>query len=71
MMAMFIGGIPVFGGMKTKTYKLILGAPMVIILENGLVICGTSGSVTQLIRGVVLLGVVYLMCVVQKRTDTQ
>lgn len=71
MMAMFIGGIPVFGGMKTKTYKLILGAPMVIILENGLVICGTSGSVTQLIRGVVLLAVVYIMSVVQKRTDTQ
>lgn len=71
MMAMFIGGIPVFGGMKTKTYKLILGAPMVIILENGLVICGTSGSITQLVRGVVLLGVVYLMSVVRKKTDTQ
>ena len=71
MMAMFIGGIPVFGGMKTKTYKLILGAPMVIILENGLVICGTSGSVTQLIRGLVLLGVVYVMSVVQKKSDTQ
>ena len=71
MMAMFIGGIPVFGGMKTKAYKLILGAPMVIILENGLVICGTSGSVTQLIRGIVLLGAVYLMSVVQKKTDTQ
>ncbi|MDR1766580.1 MAG: ABC transporter permease [Lachnospiraceae bacterium] len=69
MMAMFIGGIPVFGGMKTKTYKLILGAPMVIILENGLVICGTSGSVTQLVRGFVLLGAVYLMSAVQKRSE--
>ena len=37
MMAMFIGGIPVTGGMRTRTYKLVLGAPMVIILENGLV----------------------------------
>lgn len=71
MMAMFIGGIPVFGGMKTKTYKLILGAPMVVILENGLVICGASGSVTQLIRGLVLLTVVYMMSVVQKKTDIQ
>ena len=71
MMAMFIGGIPVFGGMKTKTYKLILGAPMIIILENGLVICGTSGSVTQLVRGIVLLAVVYVMSVVQVQTDKQ
>lgn len=71
MMAMFIGGIPVTGGMRTRTYKLVLGAPMVIILENGLVMCGTSGSVTQLVRGIVLLAVVYLMNVVQIRESRQ
>lgn len=60
MMAMFIGGIPVEGGMGSKIYKLIIGAPTIILLENGLVLCGLSGSVTQLIRGIVLLAAIYI-----------
>lgn len=59
MMAMFIGGIPVQGGMKTKLYKLILGAPTIMLLENGLVLCGAAGGITQLIRGLILLGAVF------------
>lgn len=60
MMAMFIGGIPVEGGMASKIYKIIIGAPTIIFLENGLVLCGMSGSVTQLIRGIVLLLAIYI-----------
>lgn len=60
MMAMFIGGVPVEGGDGTKLYKIILGAFTITLLENGLVLTGTSGSVTQLIRGIVLLAVVCL-----------
>jgi ribose transport system permease protein len=60
MMAMFIGGIPVQGGMGSKIYKLILGVFTITLLENGLVLCGASGGITQLIRGFVLLGAVYL-----------
>ena len=59
MMAMFIGGVPVEGGMKSKLYKLIIGAPTIILLENGLVLCGVDGSATQLIRGIVLLAAIY------------
>jgi len=71
MMAMFIGGIPVSGGMNTKLYKLFLGAPMIVLLENGLVICGASGGLTQLIRGIVLLLVVYITVAVEKKTEVQ
>lgn len=60
MMAMFIGGIPVQGGFGTKTYKLILGAPTIILLENGLVLLGATGGVTQLIRGLLLLLAVFI-----------
>lgn len=60
MMAMFIGGIPVEGGMGSKIYKLVIGAPTITLLENGLVLSGVDGAVTQLIRGVILLAVIWL-----------
>lgn len=60
MMAMFIGGVPVQGGDGTKLYKIILGAFTITVLENGLILTGSSGSITQLVRGVVLLAVVGL-----------
>lgn len=67
MMAMFIGGIPVQGGYGTKLYKALVGAFTITILENGLVLSGSSGAITQLIRGIVLLGVVYLTMELKKR----
>lgn len=60
MMALYIGGIPVRGGAGSKVYKLVFGAPTIVLLENGLVLCGASGGVTQLIRGIVLLVAVWL-----------
>lgn len=60
MMALFIGGIPVTGGTGSKIYKLLLGAPLITILENGLVLSGSSGPLTQLIKGLALLLIVYL-----------
>lgn len=60
MMALYIGGVPVRGGAGSKVYKLVFGAPTIVLLENGLVLCGASGGVTQLIRGIVLLVAVWL-----------
>ncbi len=67
MMALYIAGIPVQGGEGTKVYKLIFGAPTIIMLENGLVLAGASGGVTQLLRGLVLLGAVCLTSQLAKR----
>ena len=67
MMALFIAGVPVQGGVGSKVYKLILGAPTIMMLENGLVLCGTSGAVTQLVRGLVLLAAVALTAYIGKR----
>lgn len=60
MMALYIAGIPVQGGFGAKIYKLIFGAPTIIMLENGLVLCGAGGGTTQLVRGLVLLFIVWL-----------
>ncbi len=67
MMALFIAGVPVQGGVGSKVYKLILGAVIINMLENGLVLCGTSGAVTQLVRGLVLLAAVALTAYIGKR----
>lgn len=71
LMAMYIGGVPVRGGTGTKIYKLIIGAFMITLLESGLTITGASGSYTQMIRGAVLLLVVYIMGVMQRRFSPQ
>jgi ribose/xylose/arabinose/galactoside ABC-type transport system permease subunit len=60
MMAMFIGGIPVQGGMGSKMYKIVIGAFTITILENGLNLSNVDGSVTQLVRGIVLLAAIWL-----------
>lgn len=60
MMAMFIGGIPVQGGMGSKIYKIVIGAFTITILENGLNLSNVDGSVTQLVRGIVLLAAIWL-----------
>lgn len=67
MMAMFIGGIPVEGGSGTKLYKMVTGAFMITLLENGLVLTGSSGATTQLVRGIVLLAVVYLTIIMKRK----
>lgn len=67
MMALFIAGIPVQGGEGSKVYKLIFGAPTIIMLENGLVLCGLDAGVTQLVRGFVLLAAVGLSSQLGKR----
>lgn len=67
MMAMYIGGIPVSGGSGTKLYKILIGAFTINVLENGLVLTGSSGAITQLVRGIVLLAVVFLTDYVKRQ----
>ncbi|MCF0229087.1 MAG: ABC transporter permease [Parasporobacterium sp.] len=55
MMVMFIGGIPVSGGMKSQLYKIIIGAFTIIILQNGLKVANIEAGYVQLIMGIVLL----------------
>jgi ribose transport system permease protein len=60
MLALFIGGVPVTGGMGSKIYKLLIGAPTIALLENGLVLCRVRGELSELIEGIVLILVVFI-----------
>lgn len=59
IMALFLGSVPVVGGMDSKMFKVVIGALTVIILENGLSVSGISGGLYQLIEGIMMI----LMCV--------
>lgn len=67
MMALFIGGVPVEGGMGAKIHKVVIGAPTIMLLENGLVLCGLDGTVTQLVRGIVLIAAIYVTSLVNEK----
>ena len=59
MMAVFVGGVPVVGGRETQIYKVVIGALVIASLQNGLTICNVSGSVTEGISGLILVGAVF------------
>ena len=67
MMAIFVAGVPVNGGMGAKIYKLFLGAFSLLILQTGMVLCGLSGAVIQGVRGIILLAVVYLSVILNEK----
>lgn len=73
MLALFIGGVPVNGGMQSRIYKLLIGAPTVAILDSGLILCGVGGELSEMIKGAVLLLVVFITLLPRagsrKRTD--
>ncbi len=56
-MAIFLGGILTTGGFSAKIYKLIVGSFTIVIIENGLTICGVSSALSEAIEGIVLVGI--------------
>lgn len=60
MLGMFLGGIPVEGGMETKVYKAIIGIPCLIIIQSGLTIIGVSAGIYQFIEALILLVVIIM-----------
>lgn len=55
MLAIVLGGMPIYGGSKSKVYAPILGALTVVALNNGLLMVGVPSSWVQGIRGVIFL----------------
>ena len=60
LLALFAGGVPVAGGMATRMYKLFIGSLVVGVLGNGLVLNNISGVLSQGIKGIVLILVVFV-----------
>jgi ribose transport system permease protein len=55
MLAIVLGGMPIFGGSKSRAYAPILGAITVTALNNGLLMAGVSPSIVQGARGIIFL----------------
>ena len=64
MLAIVLGGMSCFGGSRSNTYSAIVGALIVTVLNNGLLMLGVSSTVLQAIRGVVFI---ILVCASQTR----
>ena len=60
LLALFVGGVPVEGGMATKIHKLFIGSLIVGVLGNGLVLNNISGVLSQGIKGIILILVVFI-----------
>jgi ribose transport system permease protein len=55
MLAIVLGGMPVFGGSKSRTFAPVIGAVTVTALNNGLLMAGVSASLVQGARGIIFL----------------
>ena len=64
MLAIVLGGMSCFGGSRSNTYSAIVGAVIVTVLNNGLLMLGVSNTILQAVRGVVFI---ILVCAIQKR----
>lgn len=67
MLAIVLGGMPVFGGSKSRSYAAILGAVTVTVLNSGLLMVGVSSTMLQGVRGVIFI---ILVLMGQKRSET-
>lgn len=59
-MAIFLGGVLVTGGMKSKIYKLILGSLSITVIVNGLTISGADGGMSELVEGILLMLILFV-----------
>ncbi len=58
LIALVLGGLPVSGGARSKFSSVVIGAVLLAILTNGLVLIGVDTTTQQLIKGIVFLVVV-------------
>ena len=65
-MGVFLGGVLVSGGMRSKIYKLIFGSLSITVIVNGLTISGASSSVTELAEGIILMLILYITILLSK-----
>lgn len=65
MLAIVLGGMSVFGGSRSFVYSGVIGAVIVTVLNNGLLMLGVDATILQGIRGVLFL---ILVTTSQKRT---
>jgi ribose transport system permease protein len=68
MMAIFMGGVLVTGGMSTKIYKMLIGAFTIAIIENGLVLYGVSSELSEAVQGIALMVILFFVMFITERS---
>jgi ribose/xylose/arabinose/galactoside ABC-type transport system permease subunit len=59
-MAIFLGGVLVTGGMKSRIYKLVLGSLSITVIVNGLIISGANGATSEAVEGILMMLILFL-----------
>ena len=60
MVAIVLGGMPLSGGAKSKISASLIGAAIITVLNNGLMIINIDSGSIQLVRGILFLIVVFI-----------
>lgn len=55
ILSIVIGGMPIFGGSKTKPYAGVIGAAVLTVLNSGLLMIGISSTMLQAVRGIIFM----------------
>ena len=65
LLGMFLGGMPVGGGMDSHIYKAFIGIPGIMIITSGLNMASVNTAGFQLIEGLILLTLLLLARVIK------
>jgi ribose transport system permease protein len=60
MLAIVLGGMPIFGGSKSRAFAPVIGAVTVTALNNGLLMAGVNASLVQGLRGIIFLALLFM-----------
>ena len=60
MMAIFLGGVLVTGGFRTKIYKMIIGAFTISIVVNGLNMVDIDTNYSEAVHGILLMAILFI-----------
>jgi ribose transport system permease protein len=60
MLAIVLGGMPIFGGSKSRAFAPIIGAVTVTALNNGFLMAGVNASLVQGARGIIFLLLLFI-----------
>ena len=60
MMAIFLGGVLVTGGFRTKIYKMIIGAFTISIVVNGLNLVDIDTNYSEAVHGILLMVILFI-----------
>ena len=67
-MAIFLGGVSVTGGFSARIYKLLFGSFTIVMIENGLTLCGVDSTLSSAIQGILLMLVLFATIYFERRS---